>query len=235
MGRRGRGKRNLGRVRGVGGIHEETDGVVEEVEAAGYVSGSLSPSRSRTKRAVSCCHHGTRYPIPLSAAIEIGGRLSNLTATFHFPCLRPPSLHSPCSRISSPARTMPSTDSVPTGASAAVLKPSEPMPEFAETVEGPNFEEEISLQKLLASYQRIGFQANSLGKAIDIVNKMVRIYYLSSVPDYGLKIRLAQMATVGRAAHRRRVRGLPQAGGPGTDEMQRLPRLYLQPHLIRVA
>ncbi|KAM5540358.1 hypothetical protein V8D89_005816 [Ganoderma adspersum] len=76
---------------------------------------------------------------------------------------------------------MPSTDHVPTGASAAVLKPSEPMPEFAETVVGPNFEEEITLQKLLASYQRIGFQANSLGKAIDIVNKM-RKWRLSDEP-----------------------------------------------------
>ncbi|PIL36984.1 hypothetical protein GSI_00676 [Ganoderma sinense ZZ0214-1] len=76
---------------------------------------------------------------------------------------------------------MPSTDLVPTGASAAVLKPSEPMPDFAETVQGPNFEEEISLQKLLASYQRIGFQANSLGKAIDIVNKM-RKWRLSDEP-----------------------------------------------------
>ncbi|KAI0774113.1 Deoxyhypusine synthase [Fomes fomentarius] len=67
---------------------------------------------------------------------------------------------------------MSSSGSIPTGASAAVLKPSEPMPDFAVTVEGPNFDEGMSLQKLLASYQRIGFQANSLGKAIDIVNKM---------------------------------------------------------------
>lgn len=69
--------------------------------------------------------------------------------------------------------SMSSSGPVPTGASAAVLKPSEPMPDFAVTVEGPNFDEEISLQKLLGSYQRIGFQANSLGRAIDIVNKMV--------------------------------------------------------------
>lgn len=130
---------------------------------------------------------------------------------------------------------MPSTDHVPTGASAAVLKPSEPMPEFAETVVGPNFDQEISLQKLLASYQRIGFQANSLGKAIDVVNKMVRIHYLSSFPDHGLKICSAQMAAVRRASHRRRVRGLPLAGGPCTDKMQCLPRLHLQPHLIRTA
>lgn len=51
--------------------------------------------------------------------------------------------------------------------------PSEPMPDFAVSVKGPNFDEDMDLQKLLASYSRIGFQANSLGKAIDIVNKMV--------------------------------------------------------------
>ena len=50
------------------------------------------------------------------------------------------------------------------------------MPDFAVTVEGPNFDEEMTLQKLLASYQRVGFQANSLGKAIDIVNKMVHMF-----------------------------------------------------------
>ncbi len=51
------------------------------------------------------------------------------------------------------------------------------------SVEGPNFDEEMSLQKLLASYSRIGFQANSLGKAIDIVNKMVRFSVAISRPD----------------------------------------------------
>lgn len=71
---------------------------------------------------------------------------------------------------------MSSSGAIPSGASAAVLKPSEPMPDFAVTVEGPNFDEEMTLQKLLASYQRVGFQANSLGKAIDIVNKMVHMF-----------------------------------------------------------
>ncbi|KAI0773409.1 Deoxyhypusine synthase [Irpex lacteus] len=70
---------------------------------------------------------------------------------------------------------------VPLGAAAAVLKPSEPMPEFAVTVEGPNFDAPVTLDSLLASYQRIGFQANSLGKAIDIVNKM-RKWRLSDEP-----------------------------------------------------
>lgn len=63
--------------------------------------------------------------------------------------------------------------SVPTGASAAVLKPSDPVPEDAISVAGPSFDDVVTLDGLLESYKRIGFQANSLGKAIDIVNKMV--------------------------------------------------------------
>lgn len=67
-----------------------------------------------------------------------------------------------------------SLPTIPSGASAAVLKQSDPVPESAVSVEGPDFDEPVSLQQLLESYTRIGFQANSLGKAIDIVNKMVR-------------------------------------------------------------
>jgi deoxyhypusine synthase len=68
---------------------------------------------------------------------------------------------------------MASTASAPNGASAAVLQPSEPMPIGAVSVQGPNFDVPMSLQDFLGSYERIGFQANSLGKAIDIVNRMV--------------------------------------------------------------
>ena len=63
---------------------------------------------------------------------------------------------------------------IPTGASAAVLKPSDPIPQDAVPVEGPNFEKKLSFQDFMTSYERIGFQANSLGKAIGIVDKMVR-------------------------------------------------------------
>ncbi|KAL0949921.1 hypothetical protein HGRIS_009949 [Hohenbuehelia grisea] len=70
---------------------------------------------------------------------------------------------------------------VPTGASAAVLQPSEPIPDDAVSVQGPNFEESLSLQGFLDSYKRIGFQANSLGKAIEIVDRM-RKWRLSEEP-----------------------------------------------------
>ncbi|KAH0587525.1 hypothetical protein H2248_006308 [Termitomyces sp. 'cryptogamus'] len=70
---------------------------------------------------------------------------------------------------------------VPAGASAAVLQPSEPISENAVPVRGPDFEEPLSLLQFLQSYERIGFQANSLGKAIDIVNRM-RKWRLSDEP-----------------------------------------------------
>ncbi|KAH9972327.1 DHS-like NAD/FAD-binding domain-containing protein [Lactifluus volemus] len=71
--------------------------------------------------------------------------------------------------------------SIPQDASAAVLKPSEPVSDDAVTVQGPNFDEPQTLDTLLGSYERIGFQANSLGRAIDIVNKMRR-WRLSDEP-----------------------------------------------------
>ena len=67
------------------------------------------------------------------------------------------------------------TSSVPAAVSAAVLQPSEPMPDTAVSVRGPDFETNLSLQDLLDSYERIGFQANSLGRAINIVNRMVSV------------------------------------------------------------
>ncbi|KAF9451691.1 deoxyhypusine synthase [Macrolepiota fuliginosa MF-IS2] len=67
-----------------------------------------------------------------------------------------------------------STDQVPipSGASAAILKPSEAVPDSAISVKGPQFDKPYNLQEFLASYQRIGFQATSLSRAIDIVDHM---------------------------------------------------------------
>lgn len=62
---------------------------------------------------------------------------------------------------------------VPAGVSSALLKSSDPVPEGATSVQGPNFDKPLDLQQFISSYERIGFQANSLGKAIHIVNKMV--------------------------------------------------------------
>ncbi|KAJ4478031.1 Deoxyhypusine synthase [Lentinula aciculospora] len=70
---------------------------------------------------------------------------------------------------------------VPIGASAAVLLPSEPISSDQIAVRGPNLEKSLSLQNFFQSYTRIGFQATSLGKAIDIVDHM-RKWRLSDDP-----------------------------------------------------
>lgn len=62
---------------------------------------------------------------------------------------------------------------IPAGLSSAILKASDSVPEDATSVQGPNFDKPLDLQQFVSSYERIGFQANSLGKAIHIVNKMV--------------------------------------------------------------
>lgn len=58
-------------------------------------------------------------------------------------------------------------------AQAAVFVQSEPVPESALKVQGPNFDKPLDLTDLLASYERVGFQATSVARAIEIVNKMV--------------------------------------------------------------
>lgn len=80
-----------------------------------------------------------------------------------------------------------SSTNIPSGASAAVLQPSDPIPEYAISVKGPNFDEPLSLQEFLYSYERIGFQANSLGKAIEVVNRMVSLLILGEFLDYDSK------------------------------------------------
>ncbi|KAF8913866.1 DHS-like NAD/FAD-binding domain-containing protein [Gymnopilus junonius] len=70
---------------------------------------------------------------------------------------------------------------IPNAAAAAVLQRSEEVPHDAISVEGPDFEEALSLGAFLACYERIGFQAQSLGKAMKIVNQM-RNWRLSDEP-----------------------------------------------------
>ncbi|KAF8326695.1 Deoxyhypusine synthase [Cantharellus anzutake] len=72
--------------------------------------------------------------------------------------------------------------SVPFEAQAAILQQSAPVPQDAIPVEGPNFDNSIGLQQLLSSYQRIGFQATSLGRAVEIVEKMRKWRLSDEVP-----------------------------------------------------
>ena len=58
-------------------------------------------------------------------------------------------------------------------AHASVLMPSETIPDDATHIKGPNFDNAINLQDLLESYEKIGFQATGMAKAIQIVEQMV--------------------------------------------------------------
>ena len=73
--------------------------------------------------------------------------------------------------------TLQMSSQIPTGVAAALLHPSEAVPDTAISVQGPDFEKNLSLQDLLGSFERIGFQATSFGRAIAIVNRMVRLLF----------------------------------------------------------
>ena len=67
---------------------------------------------------------------------------------------------------------------VPASAAAAVLVQSEPLPEDAVPIKGPDLTKPLSLTELLLSYQRIGFQASSLYTAVNIIQNMVCLTYI---------------------------------------------------------
>ena len=58
-------------------------------------------------------------------------------------------------------------------AHASVLTPSEAIPTDATHIKGPDFNNAITLQELMTSYERIGFQATGMAKAIKIIEEMV--------------------------------------------------------------
>lgn len=68
----------------------------------------------------------------------------------------------------------------PSGATGAVLKSSDPVPESAVPVKGLDFDafadRNITVAELVENLASVGFQATSIGQAVDIVNGMVRIF-----------------------------------------------------------
>ncbi|KAF7729206.1 hypothetical protein EC973_004735 [Apophysomyces ossiformis] len=66
-------------------------------------------------------------------------------------------------------------------AQAAVFVQSVQMPEDSVLVQGPNFNKPLTLSDLMSSYKTMGFQASSLGEAIEIVEEM-RKWRLSDEP-----------------------------------------------------
>jgi deoxyhypusine synthase len=67
----------------------------------------------------------------------------------------------------------------PTGATDAVLKPSEPVPADAKEVQGIDFNQyanrSITVEELIRGYSNMGFQATSVGEAVRIINGMVSL------------------------------------------------------------
>ena len=65
----------------------------------------------------------------------------------------------------------------PSGATEAVLKPSDPIPEGTIPVKGLDFDKftgrNITVAELVEGMTHMGFQASSIGQAVEIVNGMV--------------------------------------------------------------
>lgn len=73
----------------------------------------------------------------------------------------------------------PQEAAAPSGATDAVLKPSEPVPADAREVQGIDFNQyanrSITVEELVAGYSQMGFQATAVGEAVRIVNDMVSL------------------------------------------------------------
>ena len=66
----------------------------------------------------------------------------------------------------------------PAKATDAVLVASDPVPEDAQPVHGIEFDRykdaDVSAAELVANMSSMGFQASSIGDAVEIINRMVR-------------------------------------------------------------
>lgn len=81
--------------------------------------------------------------------------------------------------MADPVASSSASASGPTAAStsaahASVLMPSEAIPPNAVHIRGPDLSKPIDLTELLQSYERIGFQATGMARAIQVVEEMVR-------------------------------------------------------------
>lgn len=98
-------------------------------------------------------------------------------------CLRnfkPEPTENMSSALSSSQEAGPSTSAASgsgstSAAHASVLTPSQALPPDSVHVKGPDMSRPLDLQALLESYERTGFQATALGKAVKIVEEMVRL------------------------------------------------------------
>ncbi|XP_062982139.1 deoxyhypusine synthase [Elgaria multicarinata webbii] len=74
---------------------------------------------------------------------------------------------------------------LPAGAVAAVMKPSEELPEGSVTVRGYDFDRGLDYHALLESYLTTGFQATSFGQAVNEINRMIEAKLTPLAEDEG--------------------------------------------------
>jgi deoxyhypusine synthase len=86
---------------------------------------------------------------------------------------------------------MAANGAAPSGATDAVLKPSDPVPEGAMPVKGLDFNDfkdrDISVAELVENMTQMGFQASSIGQAAKIVDGMVCTDVFLPHVDFKLK------------------------------------------------
>lgn len=106
----------------------------------------------------------------------------------------------------------------PQGATNAVLKPSDPVPDGATEVKGVEFNDyadrSMTVEELVAGMENMGFQATSVGQAVKVIEGMVRKIALSlPFPRSNYAIANLERRRIGRRHHH-------------------LPRLYVQSHFL---
>jgi deoxyhypusine synthase len=84
---------------------------------------------------------------------------------------------------------MAANGAAPSGATDAVLKPSDPVPEGAMPVKGLDFNDfkksDITVAELVENMAQMGFQASSIGQAAKIVDGMVCTDMFCHIMSFG--------------------------------------------------
>lgn len=90
----------------------------------------------------------------------------------------------------------------PTGATDAVLKPSDPVPDTAVPVAGLDFDDfrgrNATAAEIVAAMSRMGFQASSLAQAVEIVDGMVGVKLVAASERDGWSELMIISATLAR-------------------------------------
>lgn len=140
-------------------------------------------------------------------------------------------------------------NSIPTGASEAILKKSDEMPPGSQKVEELDFNKftgrSITVDDLVEGMTNMGFQASSIGEAIQIINEMVRFknLFLCSLhnSDFGMVFTVKSTGPLYYQTSSVSINQTnairPQIAGVSSSRNQRqnhhLLRLYIQSDIFR--